>query len=214
MVKLEKNGDSTKVNLSKGTSAKSVSVHVNLTWKPAAAPAPAPKKGGLFGGMFGGRTPAAPAPLKNEDLDLGCMWLDNAGGKNVVQALGKAFGSKDVAPYIYLDGDDRSGNAAGGENLYITRPDAVRRVLIFAYIYEGSAFANVDAKITIKVSNGETIEIDLDAPSRERSFCAAALIEIANGEITVRKENTYHGGHQQCDQAYGFGFNWTQASKD
>jgi tellurite resistance protein TerA len=212
MVKLEKSGDSHKVNLSKGTSAKSVSVHVNLTWKSAAQPAPTPKKGGIFGGMFGGRTPT-PAPVKQEDLDLGCMWLDNNGGKNVVQALGPAFGSKDVAPYIYLDGDDRSGNSAGGENLYITRPDAVRRVLIFAYIYEGSAFANVDAKVTLKVSNGETIEIDLDAPSRDRSFCAAALIEIANGEITVRKENKYFANHEGCDAAYGFNFNWTRATK-
>lgn len=216
---LQKSGDTTKVNLRKGTEAKSASIHVNLTWKPAQqatpAPAPAKKSGGFFGGLFGGGSkPApAPAPVKNEDLDLGCMWLDNRGAKNVVQALGNAFGSSDASPFIYLDGDDRTGAVANGENLYITRPDAVKRVLVFAYIYEGSAFANVDAKITIKVNNGETVEIDLDAPSRDRSFCAAALIEISNGELTVRKENKYFAGHQQCDEAYGFGFTWTRGSK-
>lgn len=204
MIKLSKPGDSHKLNLAK---SEKVTIHCNLTWKAAATQPPKSGLARVFGGWFGGGTP------EKQDLDLGCMWEDKNGNKYVVQALRNCFGSRDVHPFIQLDQDDRTGNSENGENLYIFDPSVLKRVLIFAYIYEGTAFAAVDAKLKISVSNGEQIELDLDAPSRDRSFCGAALIEIKGDEITVRKENKYFSGHQECDQEYGFGFQWTQASK-
>lgn len=211
-IKLTKNGEETKISLVKKDDATPVTVHCNLSWKAAVAPAPAPKKsGGLFGGLFGGSsTPAAP---KNEDLDLGCMWQDRRGGKGVIQALGKNFGDKANHPFILLDKDDRSGASADGENLTIYRPTDLQRILIFAYIYDGSAFSAVAAKITIKLSNGQQVDIELDAPSRDQSFCGAAMIEVSGTDVTIRKENRYFKGHEACDKGFGFGFNWSRASK-
>lgn len=221
-IKLAKSGDEHKLSLKKGADASGVSIHVNLQWRAAAQPAPAPepeKSSGwsLFGGWGKKNKPApasAPAPVQNEDLDLGCMWRDKSGAQGVIQALGNSFGSKSASPYIYLDKDDRSGASSDGENLYITRADAVQRVLVFAYIYQGSAFAKVDAQLKLTVSNGEVIEIALDAPSPTNSFCAAALIEVNGDQVTVRKENRYFSGHVDCDRAFGFGFEWTRGSKD
>ena len=74
------------------------------------------------------------------DLDLACLWEFTDGSKGVVQALGNAFQAPyRGAPIIRLDGDDRSGSGTGGENMFIdlSRVDEIRRILVFAFIYEG-----------------------------------------------------------------------------
>lgn len=108
-------------------------LRVNLNWnaRPAAAP----------GGGFLKRLAALGGGRGGIDLDLACLWELTDGRKGVVQALGNAFGALDTPPYAQLDGDDRSGSATGGENLRInlTHLAEIRRVLVFAFIYEGVA---------------------------------------------------------------------------
>ncbi|MFP3428111.1 tellurium resistance protein TerA, partial [Pseudoalteromonas sp. SIMBA_162] len=70
------------------------------------------KSGGLLKSLLGGGNSAI-------DLDLGCMYKLKNGKGGVVQALGNAFGNLEREPYIHLDGDDRSGQSSGGENLYL-----------------------------------------------------------------------------------------------
>lgn len=102
------------------------------------------------------------------DLDLGCLYELANGTKGVVQAIGNNFGSLDAEPYITLDGDDRSGTAAGGENMHINlaRPELFRRILIFAFIYEGVPnWAAADGVVTLFPTAGPQIEVRLDSPS-------------------------------------------------
>ncbi len=203
-ITLKKSGSSHTISLKKDQPEPKI--HVNLKWKSKPAKSGG---GGLFGGWFGGG-----GSDKQQDLDLGCMYEPRAGANGVIQALGNLFGSKTDAPHIYLDGDDRSGDSAGGENLYILRPKSMKRVVLFAYFYEGdSDFRALNATVTLKVENGEEIVIELDNPVASRKFCALVSVSSDGDKVTVTKEEKYFGGHEECDKAYGFGFRWTKGSK-
>lgn len=153
------------------------------------------------------------------DLDLGCLYELGDGSKGVVQALGNSFTAQDRAgrPVIRLDGDDRSGSAAGGENLFVdlTEPDAIRRVLVFALIYEGAAnWAAANGVATLTPVGAPPIEVRLDDPRDGARICAIAMISNQNGEIVVQREVNYINGAQRAlDEAYGWGMNWTPGRK-
>lgn len=199
-INLSKSGDSHKVSLKKDAVP---TIKVNLKWSAAAK-----KSGGMFGGLFGGGS------VQQQDLDLGCMYETVDGQKGVIQALGNAFGSRNSDPFISLDGDDRSGASTEGENLEILRPDRIKRVVLFAYFYEGSSdFKALDTKVTMQVSNGETVTLALSTPADKKTFCALAQVSVKDGQISLTKEEQYFAGHEACDRHYGFGFNWTRASK-
>lgn len=201
VIKLEKTGDSHRIDLRKHESAKSVSVHVNLNWEKLTN-----NKGGFLEKIFGNNS----AP----DLDLGCMYEMTSGEKGVIQPLGGNFGSKTTSPYIYLDKDDRSGAASDGENMYILRPDLVKRVLFFGFIYEGAKdFKSVRGRILFKVSNGEEVYLELNNPDSDRSFCVAALVNIIDSQVVIVKEEKYFKDHEEADNVYKFGFNWVSATK-
>ncbi|PYE50001.1 TerD family protein [Deinococcus yavapaiensis] len=187
-ITLDKQGASTKLSLRKD--GQKDPIRVNLNWD----------RGG---------------PLRvGADLDLGCMYLLNNGDRGVIQALGNTFGSDRFEPYIMLDKDDRTGAANDGENLVIYRPDLIHTVLIFAYIYEGTSdFTKVNGRLTMKDPRGNEITVRLSNPDMRRLFCAIASIENVGGEIKITKEERYFGGHQDCDEYYGFGFRWTARSK-
>ena len=96
---------SPKVSLTKSGGVGGVA-RVNLNWS-AQSPEPAPQSGGGFLSRVKKAAAVASAP-KGVDLDLGCLYELADGRKGVVQALGGAFGSLNSAPWIFLDGDDRS----------------------------------------------------------------------------------------------------------
>ena len=203
-ITLAKSGNSHAISLKKG--AAEPDIHVNLKWEGKK-----PSGDGMFGlGKLLGLGGAG----ANQDLDLGCMYEQVSGAPGVIQALGKSFGSKTAAPYIYLDGDDRSGDSAGGENLYILRPKLLKRVVVFAYFYEGSNdFRSVNATVTLKVEGGEEIIIHLNNPVASRKFCGLVSITTEGDKVVVTKEEKYFGGHQECDRGFGFGFNWEPGKK-
>jgi len=136
------------------------------------------------------------------------------GTKGVIQPLGNSFGSKTSIPFIFLDKDDRSGNISDGENLFIYTPEIIKRVLFFALIYKGASdFNSVNAKMFFKISNGETVALDLDNSGTNKPFCAAALLNNL-GALSIQKEAKYFSGHSDADDHYGFGFKWVVGSKD
>jgi tellurite resistance protein TerA len=153
------------------------------------------------------------------DLDLGCLFEFSDGTKGVVQALGNAFRGYDShrRELIRLDADDRSGASAEGENLYIDLrdPSALRRVLVFALIYEGAAnWADAQGVATLLPVNAPPVEIRLDDPRDGARICAIAMIENRGGEIVVNRLINYINGAQRAlDQAYGWGMNWTPGRK-
>ena len=152
------------------------------------------KHGGNSGVMrinlnWNARPPAKGLFKKNTqlDLDLGCLYEFADGTKGVVQALGNAFrarprtGGQDL---IWLDGDDRSGASTEGENLHINLDGLaqIRRVLVFALIYEGAAnWAEAQGVTTLFPVNAAPIEIRLDDPRDGARICAIALLTNDNG---------------------------------
>uniref|UniRef100_UPI003D8CAAEE TerD family protein n=1 Tax=Gordonia sp. B7-2 TaxID=3420932 RepID=UPI003D8CAAEE len=174
-------------------------MRVNLNWTSGS-------KGGLFKRSAG------------VDLDLACLWEFNDGDRGIVQALGNSFQAPyDGQPIIYLDGDDRSGSAVGGENMYIdlSQTHRIRRVLIFAYIYEGAPnWAAANGVVTLFPANGPQIEVRLDESDQGAISCAIALLENRGGELIINREVRYiRGSQSKVDEAYGWGLNWKAGRK-
>jgi tellurite resistance protein TerA len=179
-------------------------MRINLNWKAR------PSGGGGF-------LKRAPAPI---DLDLGCLYEFTDGRKGVVQALGNAFTASPDGisePVIRLDGDDRSGTNTGGENLIINlaHADKIRRVLVFALIYEGVAnWADADGVVTLFPATGPQIEVRLDEARNGARICGIALLEQSGGDLSVRREVNYiEGSQSKLDAAYGWGMNWAPGRK-
>ncbi|SHG59402.1 tellurium resistance protein TerA [Pedobacter caeni] len=197
-INLQKGGDKHSIDLQK--SSGSLSIHANLNWLQEA-----PEKG--FFAMFKKNTQA--------DLDLGCMYEMLDGSIGVIQPLGNSFGSKSQSPFIYLDKDDRSGAANDGENMFVFKPELVKRIMFFAMIYEGATdFISVKSSMFFKISNGEEVTLTLDNAGTNKMFCSAALITNNNGKLEIQKETRYFDGHEEADKFYGFGFRWQAGSKD
>lgn len=180
-------------------------LRVNLNWNA--------KPGGGGGGLFKRSAPTL-------DLDLGCLYEFTDGTKGVVQALGNAFTASPrgvTDPVIRLDGDDRSGTNAEGENLLINLGYAnqIKRVLVFALIYQGAAnWAAADGVVTLHPATGPQVEVRLDETRDGARICGIALLESNNGELSVRREVNYIDGSQSAlDRAYGWGMNWAPGRK-
>lgn len=153
---------------------------------------------------------------KGIDLDLGAMVELVNGDRWVVQALGNSFGDLGRAPWVKLMGDDRTGASGDGEFLHINgdRWIAIKRVLIFAFIYEGARnWAKANGSVRIKVPGQPELEAHLDSPNNSDMMCAIAMLENADGEIRATKFVDYYPGHREMDAHFGFGFRWTSGHK-
>ncbi|MEU0966092.1 TerD family protein [Streptomyces sp. NPDC005917] len=182
------------------------SLRVNLNWQVR-------KQAPGWGGRDGG------ADL---DLDLCALYELADGRKGVVQALGNAFGSLSRPPYIHLDGDDRTGAVAGGENLTVNldHKQDFRRILVFVTIYQGArSFADLHATVTLQPQHGAPIDFSLDECTVPSTVCALALLTNTGGDLVVQREARYlvpdRGVSPQrtVDRAYGWGMNWTPGRK-
>jgi tellurite resistance protein TerA len=200
-ITLKKSGDSHKIDLSKAGKSKQLMVHVNLNWNQQSN-----QNTGFFSKLLGANS--------SPDLDLGCMYETVDGAKGVIQPLGGNFGAKNSPPYIFLDKDDRTGAASDGENMFIYRPDTIKRVMFFALIYQGAPdFRSVGGRMFFKISNGEEIYLELNNPDVNKPFCAAAMVSNLGDQVAILKEEKYFSGHQEADKNYHFGFNWVAGSK-
>ncbi|MER5448544.1 TerD family protein [Streptomyces sp. NPDC002766] len=186
-------------------------MRVNLNWEV--------RKQFSGWGSKRGRAVAMHADL---DLDLCALYELTDGSKGVVQALGNAFGSLNRPPYIHLDGDDRTGAMASGENLTVNldHKASFRRILVFVTIYEGArSFADLHATVTLQPQFGAAIDFSLDECTVPSTVCALALITNTGGDLIVQREARYlvpeRGVSPQrtVDYAYGWGMNWTPGRK-
>ncbi|KAI7258240.1 hypothetical protein KC345_g10603 [Hortaea werneckii] len=191
---LKKRGE--KINLQKGTGSLG-EILINLNWYQT-------KSSGWFGS-------------KGIDLDLGCLFELKNGLKGSVQALGESFGSLNRPPYISLDGDDRTGSIATGENLRINGHylSEISRIVIFAFIYEGiTNWSEADAVVTIKQQGGPEIEVRLDEHNNHKGMCAIAMIRNQSDEtLSVERLVEYFSGHEELDQHYNWNLRWEAGSK-
>ncbi|MGN0537632.1 MAG: Tellurium resistance [Acutalibacteraceae bacterium] len=187
-----------KVNLEK-PKAVHEDILINLNWSQ-------PTRRGFFS--------KRPQPI---DLDLGCLYELSDGSKSCVQALGKNFGSLNKPPYISLDGDDRTGSVASGENLRISgaKMSLIRKVLVYTFIYEGIAnWKEANGVVTIKSPGNQDIIVRMDAYDSSKTMCAIAMIENHNGIFTVEKLVEFFNGHSAMDKRFGWGLRWVPGKKD
>ena len=170
---------------------------INLNWDQ-------PKKRLFFG----------PKPI---DLDLGCLYELQDGRKGAVQALGNAFGKLKEPPYVALDGDDRTGASAGGENLRVNGEmiPKIKRLLIFTFIYEGIAnWQQANGVVTVRYPGSEDIIVRMDEYGTTQRMCAIALMENVNGDtFSVEKQVRFFNGHADMDKAYNWGIRWVPGRK-
>ncbi|KMK68664.1 TerD family protein [Puniceibacterium sp. IMCC21224] len=199
----------TKVSLTKNESTISLKkddgkfgrIRVNLNWNQKK------KSGGLFG-----------MGKRGIDLDLGAFVEFQTGEFGVVQALGNCFGDLGALPYTKLMADDRTGTSTDGEWLEINGDawSKFRRVLIFAFIYEGVAnWQETDGVIRLMVPGQPEVEVrmnELGASNRD-GMCAVALLENQNNQIRVNREVRFFAGHEPMDNAYGWGMRWRAGRK-
>ncbi|MFB7575011.1 TerD family protein [Streptomyces sp. NPDC056165] len=171
---------------------------------------------------WGSKRGRAVAMHRDLDLDLCALYELSDGRKGVVQALGNAFGALHQPPYIHLDGDDRTGAVADGENLTINLDHSgdFRRILVFVTIYEGArSFADLHATVTLQPQHGAPVDFSLDECTVPSTVCALALITNTGGDLVVQREARYlvpeRGVSPQrtIDRAYGWGMNWTPGRK-
>ncbi|MFI2618677.1 TerD family protein [Streptomyces sp. NPDC018584] len=207
-VTLTKDAPSVSLTKQGGTSG---AMRVNLNWET--------RKQFKGWGAKLGRAVAMHADL---DLDLCALFELADGRKGVVQALGNAFGAMHQPPYMLLDGDDRTGATASGENLTINLDHIkdFRRIVIFVTIYEGArSFADLNATVTLQPQHGAPIDFSLDECTVPSTVCALALLTNDGGDLVVQREARYlvpdRGVSPQrtIDHAYGWGMNWTPGRK-
>lgn len=188
------------ISLSKATGA-SGQMRVNLNWRQDTS-----RRKGLFGKTVPGI-----------DLDIACLFEMADGSKGMISALGRQFGSLDAPPYVWLDGDDRSGLATEGENLVVNLDhlDRIKRILVVTYIYSGTPnWAEADAVVTLHPVGVAPIEVRLDdASGLTTRSCAIALLTNDNGLLNVRREVFYAASNQDIDRQFGWGMSWAAARK-
>ena len=217
-ITLEKQGD--KVSLEKKGAQGYGRVRVNLNWNqnPSAAAPEKAEKAGFFSRLMGDTKKSG-----GIDLDLACLYELTDGKKGGIQALGKAWGNFEAAPYIALEGDDRTGTSTDGENMFINGDQFahIKRVLIFTFIYEGAAnWAATNGVVTIAAPNQAPVEVKLDNGNNAQMMCAIAMIENVGGKFQVTKLAEYFGAeggvgaHEMMDRRYGFGMRWKTGRKD
>ncbi len=188
-----------KVNLEKKGSSLG-EILINLNWSQPQ------RRKGFF----------APKP-QAIDLDLGCLFELQNGTRGCVQALGNAFGSLNQPPYVALDGDDRTGSSAGGENLRVNGAmiPQIKRLLVYTFIYEGAAnWREANGIVTVKCPGSEDIIVRMDEYGSAQRMCAIALLENSNNEtFTVEKVVRFFDSHEPMDRNFGWGLRWVAGRK-
>ena len=192
-----------KVSLEKKSSGGLGEILVNLNWNSK------PLKQGFLKSLLGGN--------QGIDLDLGCLFELKNGMKGTVQALGNSFGSLSNPPFISLDGDDRTGAAAAGENLRINgnQISQIKRILVYTFIYEGvTNWKQADATVTIKYPGAEDIIVKMDSFNSTERMCGLALFENINDQtFSVEKIVQFYPGHRELDAAFHWGLQWQAGRK-
>jgi len=164
------------------------------------------------------------------DLDLGCFY-ELQGGTEKYCIDGLQFsrnrgGPRDRVtrqgcftqkPWIWHQGDDRTGAESAGEFIHINSQGYgdIKRVDIYAMIYEGVARWNqTDAVMTLKVPGSPDIIVEMGKQTSSAMYCLIANLEFLRGDqIRVTKQVTFHDRARDCDRAYNWGLKWQAGKK-
>ncbi|WP_405411109.1 TerD family protein [Streptomyces decoyicus] len=220
----------TKVTLTKDAPAVSLTkqggtsgaMRVNLNWNSGSVGKRLGKKLGRKAMEAMGARGALLPPSGELDLDLCALYELTDGAAGVIHPLGNNFGALHAPPYIQLDGDDRTGAVAAGENMTINldHQARIKRILIFVTVYAGArSFEGLSATVTLQPQHGAPVEFSLDACTVPSKVCALALITNTGSELVVQREARYLvpepgvSPQRTIDNAYGWGLDWSPARK-
>jgi tellurite resistance protein TerA len=198
-IRLEKTGDTHKIDLTKRGDNPQEEILVNLNWS---------RKKGFWASLTG----------RNVDLGLGCWYKLQDGATSCIDGLQFAHelgGDKNQntkqgcyvqKPWIWHSGNDRSGAVSEGENMLINLQGVsdLKRMTIYCFICKGAAkWAEQNVVVTIKVPGNEDIVVEMGKQYSAQKFCAIAEILFdTDNSMTVEKLVTFHDGHGDCDKAY------------
>ncbi|ARF54225.1 TerD family protein [Streptomyces gilvosporeus] len=213
--------DAPAVSLTKqgGTSG---AMRVNLNWSGGGAGKRLTKKLGRKALEAMGARGALLPQSGDIDLDLCALYQLTDGSAGVVHPIGGSFGALHAPPYIQLDGDDRTGAVASGENMTINLDHQARfkRILIFVTVYAGArSFEGLNATVTLQPQHGAPVDFSLDECRVPANVCALALIINTGSELVVQREARYLvpepgiSPQRTVDYAYGWGLDWSPARK-
>ncbi|MFF4952977.1 TerD family protein [Streptomyces chattanoogensis] len=220
----------TKVTLTKDAPAVSLTkqggtsgaMRVNLNWNSGSPGKRLTKKLGRKAMEAMGARGALLPQSGELDLDLCALYELTDGSAGVVHPLGGNFGALHAPPYIQLDGDDRTGAVAAGENLTVNldHQARIKRILIFVTVYAGArSFEGLHATVTLQPQHGAPVDFTLDECRVPSNVCALALITRTGGELVVQREARYLvpapgvSPQRTVDQVYGWGLDWSPARK-
>lgn len=151
------------------------------------------------------------------DMDLGCLYILKDGRRGCVQAFGETHGAFDAPPYLFLEGDERTGDTDGRDEVIRLNGrhwEEIETVLIYTYIYKGAeSFSDVKPQVQLRVPGEMPVIVSLNARRQELDLCAVATIENIRGGIRLTTHLEYFPGHAEMDRAFGFGLEWEQGKK-
>lgn len=197
-----------KISLDKGNSSVSLKkqgnsfgeIVLNLNWTART------QKKGFFGGS------------QQLDLDLGVIFeLADGMGAGCIQALGRSFGAYNQPPFIELSGDDRTGAIAAGETIRVNGQyfDYIRRIGVFALIYEGAPnWAETDGVVRLNIPGQPEIEIRMDETNSRERLCGIAVIDNVGGELKMSRLMRFYQSQKPFSEDIGVYLQWQRGSKD
>jgi len=151
------------------------------------------------------------------DLDIGCLYELQNGKRGAIQAFGENYGSLKEPPFIFLSGDERTGEAEGEDELITVNGEEwsqIKKIVIYIYIYSGANnWQAVKPQIQVRVPNEKPMIVSLHAKREELALCAVASIENIRQGIKMTNHLEYFPGHSEMDRAFGFGLDWDDGKK-
>ncbi len=156
-------------------------------------------------------------PKAGVDLDLGCLYELQNGERGGMQAFGEIHGALNEEPFIFLSGDERTGDRAGHDET-ITVNGAhwvdIKRILIYVYIYGGAGnWAAVKPQVQVRVPGEQPMIVTLNARRHQMTLCAVAMLENVRGGIKMTSLLEYFPGNAEMDRAFGYGLEWESGAK-
>lgn len=171
------------------------------------------EKRGFFSGLLG----APRITQRAVDLDLGCLFELRNGLRGGLQAFGESHGSREEEPYIFLSGDERTGDREGPDETILVNGihwQEIERLLIYVYIYDGAKdWSSVRPQVQVRVPGEQPMIVTLNARRPEMSVCAVAGLENIRGGIKMTSYLEYFPGHAEMDRAFGYGLSWETGVK-
>ncbi len=164
------------------------------------------------------------------DLDLGCcyklrdqriMMIDCLQFANQPESNpneSSRQGCYTEAPFLWHHGDRRKVSEGASETISIN-PEGLKEIeslTIYSFIYNGAkSWIDCNASISVLVPGSAPYNINIAPTESGKPMCAALRITVASDgkSLQISPLLTFHKGHIDLSQTYGWPFEFTQGKK-